>query len=188
MVIGGSKGAFRALQSMLHTLPADFPLPLVIVLHRSPDSGSRLAEVFQHSCALPVVEPEDKQPIGGGIIWLAPADYHLLVEARHFALSTDPAVHYSRPSIDVLFESAADAYGAAVLGILLTGNSADGAAGLARIKDAGGTTLAQSPGSAPAAVMPAAAVARQAAGRVLRLADLTRIIHLAALSRAEIVP
>lgn len=177
VVIGGSKGAFRALGAMLGALPATFPLPVVIVVHRMADAGSRLAEVFQNSCALPVVEPEDKQPVRGGVIWLAPADYHLLIERRHFALSTDPPVNYSRPSIDVLFESAADAYGASVLGILLTGSSTDGAAGLARIRRAGGETLVENPGSSDAAVMPAAAVARQAADRVLRLGDLARYLH-----------
>lgn len=177
VVIGGSQGAFRALQIMLRALPADYPLPVVIAVHRLPDPDSSLAGIFQQSCALPVTEPVDKQPIAGSTVWLAPANYHLLIETGHFALSVDPPVNYSRPSIDVLFESAADAYGPAVLGILLTGNSSDGASGLARIRRAGGETLVENPGSADSPAMPAAAVAQSAAGRVLRLADLTRCLH-----------
>ena len=176
VVIGASQGGVRALRTILGVLPPGFPLPVAIVLHRRAGVDGGLTQALQRGCVLPVAEPMDKEDIAPGRVWLAPADYHLLIEARHFALSTGPQVHFSRPSIDVLFESAAQAYGAGVLGVLLTGASVDGAAGLAHIKQAGGSTVVENPGSAQAAAMPAAALSIGVADRVLRLADLAEFL------------
>lgn len=169
VVIGGSKGGIRALETLLACMPASFPRPVAVVLHRMPMVGDRLAAILQEHSRLPVREPEDKERIEPGRVYLAPADYHLLVEAGAFVLSVDEPVRYSRPSIDVLFESAADAYGEGVLAALLTGSNEDGTRGLAAVKRAGGETLVQDPETAEAPEMPRAAVAAGAAGRVLPL-------------------
>jgi two-component system chemotaxis response regulator CheB len=172
IVIGGSKGGIRALQSILALLPAAFPLPVAVVLHRMPMAGDRLAALLQESSLLPVREPEDKEKIETGRVYIAPADYHLLVEKGAFVLSVDEPVCYSRPSIDVLFESAADAYGAGVLAALLTGANEDGARGMAAVKRGGGETLVQDPETAEAPEMPRAAIAAGAADRVLSLEEI----------------
>ncbi len=170
VVIGTSLGGLRALSALLGALPADLALPLAIVQHRAPGS-SGLAEFLQRSSALPVVEVEDKQPIAAGRAYLAPPDYHTLVSGARFALSTDAPVRHARPSIDVLFESAAADYGPAAVGVILTGASDDGAAGLASIRQRGGLGLVQDPSDAACAVMPRAALAG-GADRVLPLAEL----------------
>lgn len=170
VVIGTSLGGLQALSALLGALPADLALALAIVQHRAPGS-SGLAECLQRSSMLPVVEVEDKQPIRAGRAYLAPPDYHTLVGAACFALSTDAPLHHARPSIDVLFDSAAAAYGPAVVGVILTGASDDGAAGLARIRKAGGLGLVQDPQDAACPVMPRAALAG-GADRVLPLAAL----------------
>jgi two-component system chemotaxis response regulator CheB len=135
-----------------------------------------LRAVLQRASALSVIEVEDKQPILGGGVYLAPADYHLLVECESFALSTDEPVLYARPSIDVLFESAADAYGAGVIGIILTGASADGARGLAAIKGQGGLAVVQDPASAECNIMPAAALGAVAADFVVPLLEIAPVL------------
>lgn len=159
VAIGASAGAVQALLAILPTLPARFPLPVLVVVHVPPDRDNALAPLLQAKCKLTVKEAEDKEPIKGGAIYLAPSDYHLLVEAdRILSLSTDELVNYSRPSIDVLFESAADAYGAELLGVILTGANHDGAAGLKAVRDAGGRAIVEDPASAYAAAMPLAAL------------------------------
>lgn len=159
IVAGGSAGALDVLRAILPSLPARFRIPIAIVVHVPPDKPSYLAEVLSGVCALRVKEAEDKEPVAPGAIYLAPPNYHLLIERGHtFALSVDAPVHYSRPAIDVTFESAADAYGPELLGLLLTGASADGAQGLASIQRAGGTIVVQSPDSAAARTMPEAAL------------------------------
>ncbi len=158
VVIGASAGAVQALLTILPGLPANFALPIVVVVHVPPDRDNALASLLQAKCALPVKEAEDKEPIVGGTIYFAPADYHLLVEAGgSLALSTDEPVNYSRPSIDVLLESAADAYGDGLVGMVLTGANHDGAAGLRAIYDAGGVAIVQDPTDAYATAMPKAA-------------------------------
>jgi two-component system chemotaxis response regulator CheB len=158
VAIGASAGAVQALLTILPGLPADFALPILIVVHVPPDRDNALAALLQAKCALPVKEAEDKEPIVGGTIYFAPADYHLLVEAEGtLALSTDEPVNYSRPSIDVLLESAADAYGDGLVGMVLTGANHDGAAGLRAIYDAGGMAIVQNPNDAYATAMPKAA-------------------------------
>jgi len=160
VVIGGSAGAFEILRKILGALPRSLACPVIIVVHLPPHS-SGLAEVFGNETPLPVKQAEDKEPVEPGTIYIAPPSYHLLIEShRAFALSADPPVHFSRPAIDVLFEAASDVYGADLVGILLSGASDDGAAGLQEIHRAGGITIVQAPSSADTAIMPAAALAR----------------------------
>ena len=171
-VIGTSAGGLSALETVLDGLPGDFPLPVVIVQHRSVDSGKMLETILRRRCRLPVTEPHDKEPILAGRIYVAPQDYHLLVDERALALSTDPPVRYARPSIDVLFESAADAYRTRVIGVVLTGANSDGARGAARIKANGGIVVVQDPATAECPIMPKATLDRVAVDRVLPLAEI----------------
>jgi two-component system chemotaxis response regulator CheB len=160
IAVGGSAGALDALHEILPALPASLPAAVVIVLHVPPDGNGMMPAVLATGCALPVREAEDKMRIRSGAVYVAPPDYHLLLEARDsLALSMDRPVHYSRPSIDVLFESAAHAAGAGVLGVLLSGASVDGAKGLALIRERGGMTWVQAPETAAVSVMPQAALA-----------------------------
>jgi two-component system chemotaxis response regulator CheB len=172
VVVGTSMGGLRALKVLLGDLPGDFPVPVVIVQHRSADSPSTLGAHMQEYTALPVSEVEDKEMIQPGRVYLAPADYHILVDVGAFALSTEAPVAYARPSIDVLFESAADVYAEGVVGIILTGASQDGAQGLAKIKQRGGIALVQAPETAECPVMPAAALEATPVDQVLPLAEI----------------
>lgn len=157
VVIGTSWGGLHALSTLLAGLSRDFAGALVLVQHRSRESDNLLASLLQAHSRLPVTEVEDKEPIEGGHVYLAAADYHLLVETDHFSLTTDPVVRYSRPSIDVTFMSAADSFAAAVIGVVLTGANDDGARGLRRIVDRGGYAIVQDPKSAESPTMPTAA-------------------------------
>lgn len=168
VVIGASAGALEALTAILPSLPEQFPLPLMIVVHMPSDRESILVDLFRARCRIQVREAEDKEPVSGGTAYFAPPDYHLLVEAdRRLSLSNDEPVLHSRPSIDVLFESAADAYGPAVIAIVLSGANHDGAAGLRAVTEAGGTAIVQSPKGAFATTMPEAAKAMCPNARVL---------------------
>lgn len=170
VVIGASAGALEALSVILPTLPAEFRLPLIVVVHVPPDKRSVLAELFQAKCRIPVREAEDKEPIVGGTIYFAPPDYHLLIEVdKSLSLSSDEPVLFSRPSIDVLFESAADAFGAALIAIILTGANQDGANGMKAVVAAGGVGLVQSPDHAFASTMPDAAIAMSPEVKVMSL-------------------
>jgi two-component system chemotaxis response regulator CheB len=169
VVVGGSLGGFQAVKQLLEGLSADFPLPLVLALHRSSGSGAALPSLLQQHSALTVLEAEDKEPLRSGHVYLAPAGYHLLVEPGSLALSTEAPVLYARPSIDVLFESAAEAYRSGVIGIVLTSSSQDGAAGLACIKRHGGVAVVQDPATAESPVLPRAALAATTVDRVLAL-------------------
>lgn len=158
VVIGGSAGSVSALGVVLPGLPADFP-PVLIVVHILPSSPSLLPAVFASRCAMRVREAESFEAIERGSVYFAPADYHLLVEPdRRCSLSIEPPVHFSRPAIDVLFESAADAYGAGLVGVVLTGASRDGAQGLLAVHHAGGRAIVQDPDTAEVAIMPRAAL------------------------------
>jgi two-component system, chemotaxis family, protein-glutamate methylesterase/glutaminase len=162
---------------VLGGLPARSPAAIAIAQHRSADSPEpALADRLAALSALPVTEPSDKDPILPGQAYVAPADYHLLVESGSFALSTDERVQHSRPSIDVLFESAADAYGSRLIGVVLTGASEDGAAGLARVRERGGLTIVQDPETAQRRTMPEAAIAAGAAQGVLPLAEIAPLL------------
>jgi len=159
VVIGASAGAVEALSVLLPALPRGYPLAILIVIHLPPDKKSVMAEIMSAKCALPVKEAEDKESIAGGTIYFAPPDYHLLVEAdKSLSLSSEEPVLFSRPSIDILFETAADAYGAELIGIILSGANEDGARGLKAVLDAGGAVVVQQPELAYASAMPLAAL------------------------------
>lgn len=172
VVVGCSLGGMKALQTILAELPQSFAVPMAIVQHRYRNSNQALPAFLSRHANLPIVDVEDKQWIRPGTIYLAPANYHLLVEPGVFSLSVDEAVAYSRPSVDVLFESAADAYGRRCLGVILTGANQDGARGAQRIKQRGGFVVVQDPKTAEAPSMPEAAIA---AARVDRILPLDRI-------------
>lgn len=176
VVIGTSWGGLDALQVILSSLVPGFPVPIAVAQHRGKDGDDGLVEVLQRSSPLPIQEVEDKQPLVPGRIFLAPADYHVLVEGNAFALSTDPPVSWARPSIDVLFESAADAFAGALIGVILTGAGKDGAAGLARVKERGGLAVVQDPETAKVRALPDAAIAAAGPARVLPLNDIPELL------------
>lgn len=180
VVIGTSAGGLAALEVILAALPASFALPIVLVQHRSAESDL-LCEVLQARTELQVRESLDKEPIAPGVVYIAPADYHLIVERGELSLSCDEPVRYARPSIDVTFLSAADAYGPGVVGVVLTGANADGAAGAQRIEARGGLVLVEDPRTAEISRMPAAAVKATTAAEVLSLEGIAaRLLALAA--------
>lgn len=159
VVMGGSAGAIDVLHDIFSQVPAGFRKAVAVVIHIPPDGPSLLPEVLATPGGPTMKVAEDKEPIEPGTIYFAPPDYHLLVESgRTFALSLDERVHFSRPAIDVLFESAADAYGELLVGVILSGANADGAQGLRAVADAGGTTLVQSLETSEMIAMPAAAL------------------------------
>ena len=158
VVVGTSWGGLNALRELVGKLPADFRVPTVVIQHRHRESNHLLSTFLQERTTLVVAEVEDKMPIEPGTVFIAPADYHLLVDRGSFALSTDAPVRYSRPSIDVTFYSAADAYGSASVGVILTGANSDGSRGLRRIFDRGGLTFVQDPLTAESPTMPSAAI------------------------------
>lgn len=175
VVLGASAGGVEALSVLIPSLPQAFRPALFIVVHLPRERPSLLVDIFAPRCALPVYEAQDKEPVRPGTVYFAPPDYHLLVdEGPTLALSTDEPVHFSRPAIDVLFESAADVYGARLAGILLTGASTDGAQGIQAVREAGGITVVQDPDTAHSRIMPAAALARGPADFVLSLQQLAR--------------
>ena len=177
IAIGTSAGGIEALAALLPALPAGTRASVFVVIHLPRDARSLLVEIFQPRCALPVREAIDKEPVEPGTIYVAPPDYHLLIDAGPaLALSIDAPVHHSRPSIDVLFESAADIYRARLLGIVLTGGNEDGAAGLAAIRGAGGLALVQDPQEAQVRAMPEAALARVAGADVLTLERIAALL------------
>ena len=179
IVIGTSWGGLNALSTILSPLPKDFPLPILIVQHRPRNQlGSEFfIEILNRRCQLNVLEPDDKEHIQTGNIYLSPSNYHMLVEHKGaLALSNDEPVHYSRPSIDLLFESAAESYQQNVIGIILTGANQDGAEGLQVIKAMGGYTLAQDPVTAEVDIMPLAAIAAAKPDAILPLKDIASFL------------
>jgi two-component system chemotaxis response regulator CheB len=184
VVIGGSAGGIDALLALLPALPSGFALPVVCILHLPPDRESRLAELFGGRVPLPVREAADKEPIVPGTIYFAGPGYHLSIEPAVdgdgpcFSLSCEPPVQFARPSIDVLMESAADAYGPHLAGILLTGANHDGAAGMECIKQCGGLAVVQDPAQAQASTMPEQAIRRCAPHLVLPLARIAALLPL----------
>jgi two-component system, chemotaxis family, protein-glutamate methylesterase/glutaminase len=172
VALGASLGGLDALSRLFALLPAGFACPIVLVQHRRPDTEARLAQLLATRCQLPVSEPDDKEPLEAGHIYVAPANYHLLVEVGSLALSTDPPVLYARPSIDVLFESVADAYGETAVGVVLTCSNEDGAAGARAIKNAGGRVLVQDPKTAEASAGPLATIAATKVDGVLDLPEI----------------
>ena len=186
IVIGASAGGVEALSILLPVLPADLRVSLFIVVHLPRERPSLLAEIFTRKCAVRVREAEDKMRVEPGTVYFAPPDYHLLLDkGPQLALSIDELVHFSRPSIDVLFESAADIYAERLMGIILTGANDDGTAGLAAIHRAGGVTIVQEPESAQVPLMALSALKRTPADFVLPLAEIAVLLH--ELLRAESV-
>jgi two-component system chemotaxis response regulator CheB len=179
VVIGTSWGGLAALSNLLHDLPADFSLPIVVVQHRGKDSERLLTELLQDATELTVCEIEDKDPLKPATVHIAPANYHVLIEQGYVSLTTDDLVRFSRPSIDVMFMSAADTYGAATIGVVLTGANEDGSRGLAQIARRGGVALVQDPKTAEIPIMPAAAIKAVPRAETLALDALApRLIEL----------
>ena len=177
IAIGASAGGVEAVGQLLSALPADFEPAILIVLHIPSEGPSALSSVFSRKCARLVKEAEDKESIMPGIVYVAPADYHLLVEPDFsLSLSRDEARHYSRPSIDMLFESAALAYRERMLAILLTGANADGAEGMKQVLDCGGSAWVQDPAEAFSPVMPEAALRLAAPDRVMHLDEMANCL------------
>jgi two-component system, chemotaxis family, protein-glutamate methylesterase/glutaminase len=178
-VIGASAGGVAALMQILPGLPRDVPVPVVVVVHMLRGRSSHLAELFASRLAAPVHEALDKEDVKPGTVYFAPADYHLSVETDHtFSLSNEPLHIFSRPAIDFAMQSAADAYGAALVGILLTGASHDGAAGLAAIGEAGGLTVVQDPREAQSPQMPEAAIRLRQPDLVLPLKEIRVLLGM----------
>lgn len=177
LLIGASAGGVEALLQLLEDLPPDYRLPVVCLLHVPDRNDSLLADLLGRRLRLPVKEAEDKEYLRGGLVYVAPAGYHLSIENDHsFSLSREEPRHFSRPSIDILFESAADAYGAALAAALLTGANEDGATGLLAIQQAGGLTLVQEPGDAQVPTMPEAALALLRPDFLLPLASMRLLL------------
>ena len=179
VVVGASWGGLQALTTLVSGFPKDFPLPLVLIQHRSKDSTGALAELLQDASKLCVCEVEDKAPVVPGHVHIAPPDYHLLIDGGFFALTTEAPYRYSRPSIDITFESAAFAYGKATIGVVLTGANQDGSDGLRRIMSLGGTAIIQDPATAESPTMPKAALAAVPTATVLPIEGIAP--HLAKL-------
>ena len=177
-VIGASWGGLDAVERLLDGVPERLGLAFVVAQHRGADAARGMLEsLLQPHTRYPVLEPSDKDAIRPEHVYLAPPDYHLLVERGFFALSVDERVQYARPSIDVLFESVADAYAERAIGIVLTGANEDGAAGLARIKERGGVAIVQDPNDALRATMPAAAIAATSADAIIPLAEIGPFLY-----------
>jgi two-component system, chemotaxis family, protein-glutamate methylesterase/glutaminase len=182
VAIGASAGGVEALAMLLPAVPAALRAAILIVLHLPRERASVLAEIFSSKCARPVREAVDKEPVEPGTVYFAPPDYHLLVDragpaGAQLALSADDLVNFSRPSIDVLFESAADVYRQRLLGIILTGANHDGAAGLAAVHDAAGITVVQHPDTAQSSMMPMAAIKRSPVDYVLTLEQIAELLR-----------
>jgi len=180
VVIGASAGALEALSAILPQLPAGYPLPIFVVVHLPADKKSVLAELLAAKCALKVQEAEDKDAIRPGHVYVAPPDYHLLIEEGDaLSLSDDEPVLFSRPSIDVLFESAAEVYGPRLIGVVLSGANSDGADGAKAIASTGGVVVVQNPKGAFSATMPEAAIEACPSALVVDLPDIAAYLRKA---------
>ena len=178
VVIGASTGGVSALKILLGELPADFPVPVLVATHISPDSDDGLAVLLDTLCAIRVKEADEQEHLVSGTVYLAPANYHLLVErGGNLALTIDPPVNFARPSVDVLFESAAEAYGPELIGIILTGAGSDGSKGLLKIKDRGGMAIVQTPADAEMDSMPRSALQLLKADHVVPLKEIPPLLR-----------
>ena len=177
IVIGASAGAIASLTQLLPPLGADYPLPILVTVHVPPDQSSNIPSLLQAKCQVTIKEAEDKEFIYPGTVYFAPPDYHVLVEKdRSLSLSNEEPVSFARPSIDVLFESAADVYGKTLLALVLSGANHDGARGSCSVVNAGGIVLVQLPESAGARLMPESTLAACPEARAMSLADITRLL------------
>ncbi|MFD1142759.1 chemotaxis protein CheB [Larkinella insperata] len=178
VVIGGSAGSIEVLLKLLPALPSVFSFSVIIVVHRKNSSDSSLANLLSLKTAVPIQEVEDKDAVLPGSMYLAPADYHLLIEKQQvFSLDNSEKINYSRPSLDVTFESAADVYGPALVGILLSGANADGTAGLNAVKNAGGVIVAQKPETAMSSFMPQQAILNAPVDFILDVEEMIEFIR-----------
>lgn len=178
VVIGGSAGSLEVILELISSLPSSFPLPVVLVVHRKRDSGDMLAELLSARARLRVKEAEEKEVLAGSIVYVAPPDYHLLIEKDgSIALDGSERVNFSRPSIDVTFASASQAYGAALIGIILSGANADGAEGLKIIEEHGGLAIVQNPASAVVPFMPQQAARKIKTGAVYSTARIRELLN-----------
>jgi len=178
LLIGGSAGSLQVMFSLLTAVGNDFPLPVLVILHRNSAFDSSLEELFFSRTALMTKEVEEKELPAMGTVYLCPADYHVLVESDHsFSLDYSERVHFSRPSIDVTFKSAADVYGAGTIAVLLSGGNADGADGLAYVKERGGVTVVQDPRTAEVSYMPQQAISRMQPDHILPAEDISVFIR-----------
>lgn len=181
VVVGASWGGLAALSRLVAELPRDFAVPLAVVQHRSRHADNLLASLLQDVTPLKIVDVEDKEPLEPGHVYIAPANYHMMVERGHLSLTTDPMVRFSRPSIDVTFMSAADAYLERTVGVVLTGANDDGSRGLRHIVNRGGRAIVQDPETAESRAMPAAAALAVPEAEVLALARIPqRLVELTA--------
>jgi len=177
VAIGVSTGGVSALKFLLGALPSDFSVPILVATHITPDSDNGLALLLDSYSAIRVKEADEQETLSSGAVYLAPANYHLLVErGGTLALSVDPPVNFARPSVDVLFESAADVYGSALIGIIMTGAGCDGSRGLLQIKNRGGLTIIQEPADAAMDSMPQSALQLQKPDYVVPLKDIPNIL------------
>lgn len=178
IVIGTSAGGLYALSDLLKQLPVDYPVPLIVVQHRSKDQRDLLEEVLQSKCKISIKQADEKEKIKGGYVYIAPPDYHLLIESdMTFSLSSDDMVLYSRPSINVLFESAAGVYKDKLIGIILTGANSDGASGISMIKKFGGLTIAQAPEEAQFPFMPDASIETKNIQQIWTIAEIQNFLQ-----------
>jgi two-component system, chemotaxis family, protein-glutamate methylesterase/glutaminase len=181
VVVGASWGGLSALSKLIGSLPPDFPVPVAVVQHRGRHTDNLLASLLQDETSLRVVDVEDKEPLLPHTVYIAPANYHMLVEKGHLSLTTDPMVRFSRPSIDVTFFSAADMYLGSTIGVVLTGANDDGARGLRHIVDRGGRAIVQDPATAESPVMPIASLRAVPEATVVPLDQIAqRLIEMVA--------
>ncbi len=177
IVIGASAGGFHALKKLLTKLPNEFSMPIFIVQHMSPTSDNYMAEFLNKKSDLVVKEADEKEEIKGGTVYIAPPNYHMLIEEDFsISLSTENKINYSRPSIDILFESASFVYGRSLIGVVLTGANSDGTNGLLSIKNNGGYCIVQEPTEAESTAMPLAAIEKVAPHKVLKLKDIASFL------------
>lgn len=177
IVIGTSSGGMNALKLLFSALPVDFSIPIIIVQHISPHSDNQWIKLLNNNSKLYLKEADEKEKIENGKVYIAPPNYHLMIERnKTFSLTIDERVNYSRPSIDVLFESAAEAYKNKLIGVILTGSNNDGTKGIKRIKEFGGLTIAQDPATAESSYMPASAIAAIQPDYILSLEDITELL------------
>jgi two-component system chemotaxis response regulator CheB len=177
IVIGTSAGGLHAVLAILEDLPPDYSIPVIIVQHRSKDQRDLLEEVLQSKCKIRIKQADEKEKIHSSFVYIAPPDYHLLIESDEtFSLSADEPVRFSRPSIDVLFETAAIVFKEALIGIVLTGASNDGSAGIVAIKKNGGLTIAQNPAEAQFAFMPKSSIETKKIDHVLTLIEIRNFL------------
>jgi two-component system chemotaxis response regulator CheB len=178
LVIGGSAGSLQVILAVLAAIGDDFPMPVLIILHRNGGFESSLEDLFSTRTRLPIREVEEKDQLRAGTIYLCPADYHVLLEKDHsFSLDYSERIHFSRPSIDVTFRSAADIFGPGVIALLLSGGNADGAEGMQYVQERGGVTIVQDPATADVPYMPQQVISRMKVDFILPTEEIPGFVH-----------